>query len=73
MYRFIFTNKPVSFQTTTVIDTGRSDFHNLVVAIMKMHFPKMKPRVIMYPTYKTFNNIAFVKSLRKELTRRKRF
>lgn len=71
MYRFVFTNKALSFQTATVIEPGLSNFHKMVVAIMKMHFPKMKPRVIRYSIYKTFNNIAFVNSLRKELTREK--
>ena len=72
MYNFSLTNKPLSFQTTTVIETRLSDFHKVVVAVMKMHFPKMKPRVIRYRKYKTFNNDAFVNSLRKELTRQKK-
>ena len=42
------TNKPLSSQTTTVIETGLSDFHKMIVAVMKMHFPKMKHRVIRY-------------------------
>ena len=52
MYRFVFTNKALSFQTATVIEPGLSNFHKMVVAIMKMHFPKMKPRVIRYSIYK---------------------
>ena len=39
---------------------------------MKMHFPKIKPRVIKYRKYKTFNNDAFVNNLRKELTKQKK-
>ena len=42
----LLTNKPLSFQTTTVIETGLSDFHKIIVVVMKMHFPKMKPRVV---------------------------
>ena len=60
----LLTNKPLSFQTTTVIETGLSDFHKMIVAVMKMHFPKMKPRVIRYRKYKTFNNDALVNTLR---------
>lgn len=41
----LLTNKPLRFQTTTVIETGLSDFHKLIVAVMKMRFPKMKARV----------------------------
>ena len=44
----------------------------MVVTVMKMHFPKMKPRVMRYRKYKTFNNDAFVNSLRKELTSKKK-
>ena len=32
----------------------------------------MKPRVIRYRKYKTFNNAAFVNTLRKELTKQKK-
>ena len=69
----LLTNKPLSFQTTAVMKTGLSDFHKMIVAVMKMHFPKIKPRVIRYRKYKTFNNDAFVNTLRKELTKQKRF
>ena len=68
----LLTNKPLSFQTTTMIETGLSDFHKMVVAVMKIHFPKMKPRVIRYQKDKTFNNDAFVNTLRHELTKQKK-
>ena len=68
----LLTNKPLSFQTTTVIEIRLSDFHKMIVAVMKMHFPKMKPRVIRYRKYKTFNNDAFVNTLRQELTKQKK-
>ena len=68
---FSLTNKPLSFQTTTVINTGLSDFHKMIVAVMKMRFPKMKHRVIRYRKYKTFNNDAFVNNIRKELAKQK--
>ena len=37
----ILTNKQLSFKDTYVIETGLSEFHKMVVAVMKMHFPKM--------------------------------
>ena len=55
-----------------MIETELSDFHKVIVPVMKMHFPKMKPRVIRYRKYKTFNNDAFVNTLRKELTKQKK-
>ena len=66
------TKKLLTFQTTTVIETELSDFHKMVAAIMKMSFPKMKLKVIRYRNYKTFNNDAFVNSLRKELISQKK-
>ena len=62
-------NNPLSFQTSTVMETGLSDFHKRIVAVMKMHIPKIKPRVIRYRKYKAFKNDAFVNTLRKELTK----
>ena len=59
----LLTKKPLSFQTTTVIETGLSDFHKMIVAVMKMHFPKIKPRAIKYRKYKTFNNDTFLNNL----------
>ena len=68
----LLTNKPLSFQITTMIETGLSDFHKMIVTVMKMHLPKMKHRVIRYRKYKTFNKDAFVNTLRKELTKQKK-
>ena len=55
-----------------MIETGLSDFHKMIVAVMKMQMMKIKPRVIKYRKYKTFNNDAFVNNLRKELTKQKK-
>ena len=63
----ILTNKPLSFKNTYVIEAGLSDFHKMVVAVMKMHFPKMKPQVISYRNYKDFHNETFLDSLKHEL------
>ena len=54
-----------------MIETGQSDFYKMIVAVMKMHFLKMKPRNIRYRKFKTFNNDAFVNTLRQELTKSK--
>ena len=63
----ILTNKPLSFKNTYVIETELSDFHKMVVAMMKTHFPKMKPQVISYRKYKDFHNETFLDSLKHEL------
>ena len=61
------TNKPLSFKNTYVIETELSDFHKMVVAVMKMHFPKMKQQVITYRKYKDFHNETFLDSFKHEL------
>ena len=38
----IINNSPNSFQNTSTFCTGLSDFHKLVVTILKMSFRKMK-------------------------------
>ena len=63
----ILTNKPLSFKNKYLIEAGLSDFHKIVVAVMKMYFPKMKPQVITYRKYKDFHNETFLDSLKHEL------
>ena len=41
----ILTNRPKVFQNTNVIETGLSDFHKMVVTIMKTTFRKFKPKL----------------------------
>ena len=61
------TNSPQSFQNTGTITTGLSDFHKLVVTVMKTTFPKAKPKTIYYRDYKKFNLQEFRRELRTEL------
>ena len=44
------TNSYQSFQKTTTVTTGLSDFHKMTVTVLKTTFPKSKPRVITYRT-----------------------
>lgn len=48
------TNSPYNFQNTTAVATGLSDFHKMVITVMKTTFPKAKPKVIYYRQYKKF-------------------
>ena len=61
------TNTPQSFQNTATITTGLSDFHRMVVTVMKTAFPKAEPRTIHYRDYKKFNLQNFRRELRSEL------
>ena len=59
----ILTNKPRSFHSTYVIETGLSDFHRMTVSVLKMHFCKLTPKVISYRDFKKFENEGFMDSL----------
>ena len=42
----ILTNCPHSFQNSCVIETGLSDFHKMVVTVMKTTYRKLEPRIV---------------------------
>ena len=50
----IVTNRPKSFQESEVIETGLSDFHKMILTVMKVFYNKQKPRIIQYRKYKDF-------------------
>ena len=55
----ILRNNPCSFQNSCVIEIGLSDFHRMVVTVMKISFERLKTRVINYREYKSFENKLF--------------
>ena len=55
----IFTNKPRSFQNTSVMENRLSGFHILTVTVMKSKFEKQVPKVLIYRNYKSFKNENF--------------
>ena len=63
----ILTNKKLSFQNTTVIETGLSDFHKMTVTVMKRYFEKNEPITIVYRDTKNFNGELFMKDLKTQL------
>ena len=66
----ILTNCPWSFQNSCVIETGLSDFHKMIVTVMKTSCRKIEPRVINYWDYKSFSNEGFRESLLENLKRK---
>ena len=62
------TNKPRSFQTKCIIETGLSDFHRMTISVLKMHFRKLPPKVINYRDFKKFDNERFMNSLHYTLS-----
>ena len=62
----VLTNRNRSVQRTTTVETSLSDFHYMVVTVIKTTFPKHGPTVINFRNYKT-GEIVFRNELRDEL------
>ena len=62
------TNGPLSFQNTSSVFIGLSDFHKLVLTVFKTTFVKSKPKELSYRDYKYFNHDCFEKDLRYALS-----
>ena len=42
----LLTNQPFVIKNTYLTDIGLSDFHKMIVAVMRIHFLKIKPQVV---------------------------
>ena len=51
----MLTNSYRSFQNSCAIETGLSDFHKMIVTILKTYFQKKEPKIIQYRDYKNFS------------------
>ena len=49
----------MSFQNTITAFAGISDFHKLVLPVLKINFTKTKPKEMIYRDYKNFNYFLF--------------
>ena len=61
------TNKPRSFQFTSVTETGLSDYHRLITTFSKSHFSRLTPKIIHYHNYKRFDEQKFTAFVTKDL------
>ena len=61
----ILTNKPLSFQRTQVTETGLSDYHKLITTFFKCKSQRLKPKIISYWKYESFNESAFLNDVAK--------
>ena len=55
----IITNFPYLFTKTQNLETGLSDFHKLMFTVLKMHFEKPKPKIVVYRDHKNFSDERF--------------
>ena len=63
----ILTNRNLSFQHSQTIETGLSDYHSMVVTVLKSFFQKQSPVTIKYRDYKNMNKDDFSKDLQEKL------
>ena len=61
------TNSVMSFQNTTTLASGLSDFHKMIVTVCKTSFQKPKPKEIVYRNYKKFDRDIFKDELKLKL------
>ena len=59
----ILKNCSRSFQNSCAIEKGLSNFHKLVVTAMKATYKKSQLKIIIYHSYKYFNNESFREQL----------
>ena len=62
------TNNPLSFQNTIAISNGFSDFHKMVLTVIKMSFKKHSPIERHYRDYKYFDQARFKNNLNEKLS-----
>ena len=63
------TNSCRSFQDNCNVETGLSDFHKLVVTVLKLDFPKQKPNIQTFRDYERFQNDLFRSELDYKLSK----
>ena len=56
----ILTNNCKSFQDSQTLETGLSDFHKMILTVLKVRFKKKVAEICDYRDYKKFDNLAFI-------------
>ena len=63
----MLTNRPRSFHNISLIKTGLSDCHKIIVSAFRDFFKRLPAKVIEYRNYKTFDHNEFFQDLDQEL------
>ena len=63
------TNSPKSFQNSSMVETGLSNFHRTIVTVMKTSFHRLPPKIRHYRDYSNYDNNLFRASLFNELSK----
>ena len=65
----MLTNRPRSFQYTSLIETGLSDCHKLILSLFKAFFKRIPAKTIEYRNYSKFSPEAFLHELDQKLNK----
>ena len=61
------TNTPSSFMKTTTNWADLSDFHKMIITVMRTTFPKAEPKIVKYRDYSKYDNEAFSIDLSRKI------
>ena len=56
------------FLKTEVLETGLSDFHELIITATMLKFEKQPPQIVTYRNYKNYNKGLFEKGIQIKLS-----
>ena len=59
----ILTNKPNSFQKSSIIETSVSDYHKLVGTFFKSHFKRFLPKTVYYRNYENLDQKSMLNDI----------
>ena len=65
----MLTNRPRSFHHTSLIETGMSDCHKLMLLLFRTFFKRIPAKTIEYRNYSKFSPEAFLHNLDQELNK----
>ena len=63
----IITNRPKSFQNSTVIETCLSNFHKMPLTALKIFYKKQHLNIVIYRNYRNFDNELFMNDVKKSI------
>ena len=65
----MLTNRPRSFHHTSLIETGMSDCHKLILSLFRAFFKRIPAKTIEYRHYSQFSPEAFLHEIDQELNK----
>ena len=61
----ILTNRATSFQNSLTLETGISDFHHLVITVLKTKLKKKPPIIKKYRSFKNYNAFNYLNEINR--------